>query len=205
MKSHIRQRMAVAVAARDAVATNLPGPQTPEAKAAVRWNSYRHGLTGQLLRVPADERPFHDRIAAGFLERFQPVDEFEAQLVQKLIDDNWRLNTCAALESALFADGDVSYRRAQPADNAVGDVLTRAVTWQKQGNSFERLGRYETHIHRRFLRNLQALEDAQAARRANESAKQTLDSKPDTAKTDLFRKIAASAPALTAGSKSPSE
>ena len=198
MRSGIRERIDAARSMQSAPdpttpAPQAPGPKTPEGKARVRWNSYQHGLTGQLLRVSPEEQPFYDRIAEGFRARFLPADEFEEQLVQKLVDDNWRLNSCAALENALFTFGDVRHGNGNSSwDAAMQKIITRAITWRKEGAGFERLGRYETHIHLRLQRNMTLLERAQSQRRASESPQegsQTEQNSSLSAEMDLIRKM----------------
>ncbi len=123
--------------------------------------------------VPVDEMPFYNATSAGFHRRFQPADSFEAQLLQKIIDTNWRLNICAALETNLFGVGAVDYAESGNHDDCVESILARCRAWSDMGNQFERLGRYETSLNRRFIRLIAELERAQAARVAREQRAQS--------------------------------
>ena len=48
------------------------GPRTPEGKFRTRLNSLRHGLTGQTVLLPEEDRQVCEAPCAAFLEDFPP-------------------------------------------------------------------------------------------------------------------------------------
>jgi hypothetical protein len=59
----------------------------------------RHGLTGQVVVMPAEDLEAYQRHVASFTGEYNPNGATEAHLVQALADTSWRLNRVAALES----------------------------------------------------------------------------------------------------------
>jgi hypothetical protein len=79
------------------------GPATPEGKEKSSRNAVYHNLTsGRLALLPNEDpgefREFHDH----YLHRFQPVDNVELDLIEKMIAASWRERRILAMESALF-------------------------------------------------------------------------------------------------------
>jgi hypothetical protein len=79
------------------------GPVTPEGKEKSSRNAVFHNLTsGRLALLPNEDprefREFHDH----YVHRFQPVDNVELDLTEKMIAASWRERRILAMESALF-------------------------------------------------------------------------------------------------------
>ena len=145
-----------------------PGPKTTEGKRTVRMNAFQHGLTGQSLVMAASEAPHYQSLSRGFQERFQPADIYESQLLQKIVDTNWRLNVCAALECNLMGTGTADNILNSPEDDRTEAVFARCRAWTAASDQFEKLGRYETGLHRRLLKMVAELERVQTLRHARE-------------------------------------
>jgi hypothetical protein len=61
------------------------GPTTPEGKAAVSQNAFKHGLySDRVLFAQGQRREFLDRIHADFIAEFQPQTMLEDTLVAKM-------------------------------------------------------------------------------------------------------------------------
>jgi hypothetical protein len=146
-----------------------PGPKTLQGKQAVRMNAFQHGLTGQSLMMTAGEAPYYQSLSRGFQERFQPADVFEKQLLQKIIDTNWRLNVCAALECNLTATGTATSLGMTAQDERTDAVFAHCHAWTQASDQFEKLGRYEAGLNRRLLSMVAELERVQNARHEREA------------------------------------
>ncbi len=63
-------------------------------------------------------------------ESLTPQSPLETNLVQAIADDRWRLNRAAALESAIFADGQTQHAEEPASDNPEVDAaLAQGRTW----------------------------------------------------------------------------
>jgi hypothetical protein len=78
------------------------GPKTPEGKKLASLEALRHGLTGQMVVMPAENLEAYKRHFASFVIEYEPQGAIESSLVQALADSSWRLNRVANLESNLL-------------------------------------------------------------------------------------------------------
>src|SRR5580698_9604622 len=62
------------------------GPRTEKGKHRTRLNAYRHGLTGQINLLTADEHEAFDQHCAGIRESLQPVGALELELAQSIAE-----------------------------------------------------------------------------------------------------------------------
>jgi hypothetical protein len=167
------------IAAKLVSIASKPGPKTEAGKNKVKGNSYVHGLTAQHLIIEAIDQPDYDRAAENFRLRFRPADGFEHELLQRIIDTNWRLNICASVESGMLSNVSVGRWDRQidakqidakqidgKPDKTTRDTFLsrRARTFTEQANAIGILGRYEAGLHRRFVSMLRELEAAIANR-----------------------------------------
>src|ERR1700691_4346696 len=81
------------------------GPKTGKGKHRTRLNAYRHGLTGQICLLTADENQAFDQHCTGIRESLQPVGALEVELAQSIAEDHWRLKRARAIESGILAAG----------------------------------------------------------------------------------------------------
>jgi hypothetical protein len=85
------------------------GARTAAGQARSSLNNLRHGLTGQIANLPAEDREAHDRFCGELIDILQPETPIEIQLAQSVAEDNWRLNR--ARETNIFALGHEGERR----------------------------------------------------------------------------------------------
>jgi hypothetical protein len=100
------------------------GPATPERKEKSSRNAVLHNLTsGRLALLPNEDprefREFHDH----YVHRFQPVDNVELDLIEKMIAASWRERRILAMESALF---DIEMDRQNEAVEQEWEEITPA-------------------------------------------------------------------------------
>src|SRR5580700_7582152 len=113
------------------------GPKTETGKHRTRLNAYRHGLTGQICLLTAEEHLAFDQHCTGIRESLEPVGALEIELAQSIAEDHWRLKRARAIESGIFAAGQQGLlgfnfgvaTTEDPARLLLEDTLIQARTW----------------------------------------------------------------------------
>ncbi len=143
------------------------GPKSEDGKKRVSMNAFKHGLSGQKLFLQSDEYLPYFQLAAEYISELAPIGVREEQLAQHIIDSNWRLNRCAAMENNLISTGtleqDNHTLQAGGDDDNVA-MIGQALAWQKGAKSFEALSRHEARIARFMQRMEEQLEQLQTKR-----------------------------------------
>ena len=149
------------------------GPRTDKGKHRTRLNAYRHGLTGQIQLLTADEHEAFDKHCAGIRESLDPVGALEIELAQSIAEDHWRLKRARAIETGIFALGQegalgalVTNDRDDPAQLPIDEALSRARTWLAKSENFQLLALYEQRIRRAIEKNMAELRTLRAERQA---------------------------------------
>ena len=146
-------------------AVHQTGPRTPEGKGRCRLNAYRHGLTAKILVLTPDEQTAFDELHASLTGHYAPLGPVETQLVKALADSQWRLDCATEIERSIFALGLVEPSEAPTVGNPELDVaFAQGRTWLAQSQNLALLTLYEQRIHRRLLKDTQALAAEQARR-----------------------------------------
>src|ERR1700691_2645068 len=91
------------IAANIANAQKSTGATTEKGKYRTRLNAYRHGLTGRICMLTADEHQAFEKHCAGIRDSLQPVGALEIELAQSIAEDHWRLKRARAIETGIFA------------------------------------------------------------------------------------------------------
>ncbi len=136
------------------------GPKTPEGKTRSSRNNLRHGLTGQVALLPHEDREIHDAFCNELIESLKPEAPMERELAQSIAEDSWRLNRICAIETNMFALGHYNHQ------SEIQIALADARTFQERAAQFNLLTTYEQRINRNRQRNLKALQELQAQRKA---------------------------------------
>ncbi len=123
-------------------------------------NSYRHGLTGQVLIVtPGDEAAYH-RHCENIKKALAPEGAFEAGLVQSIADDQWRLFRAASLDINTRAVSTSAPGKIISEHLPVQTALAQAAAWATDSKNMNMLCLYEGRIQRRLERNVKMLQEA---------------------------------------------
>src|SRR6202021_642254 len=156
------------------------GPITVNGKHRTRLNPYRHGLTGQIHLLTSAEHQAFDKHCAGIRDSLQPVGALELELAQSIAEDHWRLKRARALETGIFALGQIGAPgtiaprgRDDPAGLPIDEALSQARTWLAKGENFLLLSLYEQRIHRTIEKNMAQLRTLKTERQA--ARKQALE------------------------------
>src|SRR5580692_7334515 len=149
------------------------GPKTETGKHRTRLNAYRHGLTGQICLLTAEENEAFSQHCTGIRESLEPVGALETELAQSIAEDHWRLKRARAIETGIFALGQLGQLgalatsdRDDPAQVPIDEALAKAHTWIAKSENFQLLALYEQRIHRAIEKNMAQLRTLRAERKA---------------------------------------
>jgi hypothetical protein len=144
------------------------GPTTQAGKDRSRLNALRHGLSGQTVLMPWEDREAYQSHCASFLKTLAPVDDIETQTAQGIADDQWRLNRARAVDTNMFALGHFDYA-PETGHPQIDAALTSARVFRDNSKVFVNLSLYEQRINRSLEKNFDRLEALQATRRTQEN------------------------------------
>jgi hypothetical protein len=138
------------------------GPRTAEGKSRTRLNGLRHGLTGQTVLLPEEDRAIYDKHCSDFLTELRPEGPVETQVAQSIADDYWRLNRIKAIEDNIFALGIEADPENEPA-------LAQAQTFLDNAAQINLLSLYESRLNRAVAKKLAELRELQRLRKVGEN------------------------------------
>jgi hypothetical protein len=145
------------------------GPRTEEGKNRSKLNAFRHGLTAQVVVMPEEDLKRYQTFCQGFFTDWMPANTTETQLVQTLIDTQWRLNRSRANENSLFALGHFGTAAdIDPGDPEIHAALTAARMLLDRSRDFDNVSKHEQRLTRIFHSTIKLLSELQAARKKRE-------------------------------------
>ena len=145
------------------------GPRTPEGKQRSAMNALKHGCTADKVAVLQNELPeVFDRLFAAFVQKFQPQDDVESELVLQAACARWRLRRVWQLETSLF-DLEMDTQREMIAKTfeRCDEGIRQAIAFKSMADdsrSFDLVRRYEAQLTREYDRAIKALDRARAER-----------------------------------------
>ena len=126
------------------------GPITEEGKAISARNSLRHGLRAKAVVLPEESQEEFDELREDYIERFQPADCVESDLVDTMAVARWRLLRIASIESGILTSGiDLAIKFEE--DNHL------SFSFMRNQDTLASLTRYENSLNRTFDRALKQL------------------------------------------------
>jgi hypothetical protein len=148
------------------------GPRSESGKQKAALNSTRHGFTGQVVMLTAEEAEPYRRFNEEFMIELKPVGAMEQQLARTIIDAHWRINQIHATESAIYALGHRQYLE-QFADETpeTAAAMARAMTFENKRKDLDRLHRYESRLQRQAAKDFALLRELRAMRMELEDRK----------------------------------
>jgi hypothetical protein len=147
------------------------GPRTEEGKSRTRLNGIRHGLTGQTVLRPEEDRDAYNRHCQDLLNCLRPQGEIETQIVQSVADDYWRLNRIKAIEDNIFALGIEAHAGEFSDDVLTDHALAQAQTYLEQAKEINLLSLYEGRLNRAAAKKLVELRELQRIRKVAAATK----------------------------------
>ena len=154
------------------------GPAAPKSEPGTqrtRLNAYKHGLTGQIHLFTPEEHEAFDNHCKPIVEALAPVGALEQGLAQAIAEDKWRLNRARAIESGVFAlgqmadesDPDLQQNDQREIDQpGINQALSQAKTWLADGKYIQLLSLYQQRIQRSIERSMAEIRTLRAERKA---------------------------------------
>ncbi|HYC12711.1 MAG TPA: hypothetical protein VEC75_00580 [Stellaceae bacterium] len=151
------------LAANRANAALSTGPKTDAGKERAARNSLRHGLTSNQLVVFDETTDSFATFNAGIRLALGPRDEFEEQLVERIVLCQWRLRRAGRAEAAIVNGHGRNCR-------ANGSRPEADAGFSRDPWKLEAVSRYEAALERALNRAYLMLERHQARRAERELA-----------------------------------
>jgi hypothetical protein len=163
-------------------ALKATGPRTPEGCAKSALNALKHGLTGNTVLLDSDDaEPYQQRLDA-YVQQYGPITLEERRLVQSLHDADWRLDRILNLESTIYAKARVEM--AGPFEELPENQRQSFIqleTYDRNEKKLRNLALQEGRIQRQRAKDLAALKQLIAARKAEAQAVAELAAKTQSA------------------------
>jgi hypothetical protein len=118
----------------------------------VAVNAIKHGVTGLKTFLSDDEFLPYMQIARDFILELRPATSRDAQLAQKIIDNNWRINRLSALETNMMVTGLIKRSKDHvQQDPGTQEIISQVLAYEEDcagRNCFDKLGRHEMRLYR---------------------------------------------------------
>jgi len=148
------------------------GPKTDATKELTKMNALRHGLTGQVNLMPDEDREAHDKFCAAIVESLAPEGALEIQFAQSIAEDNWRANRARAIETNMFAVGNLTVAETANGPDLghpeINAAVTAAEVFSVAANKFQLLSLYMQRTNRDMQKTLDRLTALQTGRKARQ-------------------------------------
>jgi hypothetical protein len=137
------------------------GSKSPEGIQKSSMNAMRHGLTAKALVLTNESLDQFTELHKTYLEKFQPQDAVETDLIDQMVAAQWRLRRIWSMQTAAL-DLKMDQQEAEIAEKFTSiDQPTRATvaftTLANEEKSLELLLRYEITYTRMYDRAQKAL------------------------------------------------
>jgi hypothetical protein len=140
------------------------GPITPAGKSKAAQNARKHGLSAAHVVLPDESQTDYKFLLNGYIERFQPQNTVEFELVTTMAVARWRFRRLVNIEPGVLNHDIVTrqremdtYRTGMTSDDRLAWVFRRLTD---NSQSISMVVRYEgtlTRTHDRAFRQLDAL------------------------------------------------
>jgi hypothetical protein len=141
------------------------GPRTEAGKQKASLNSTRHGFTGQVVVLTAEEAEPYRLFNESFMQDLDPQGSVEQQLARNIIDAYWRINKIHSTESAIYALGHREYAEQFAGETPeIAAAMARALTFENKRQELDRLNRYESRLQRQVSLDYARLRQLQKTR-----------------------------------------
>lgn len=145
------------------------GPRTEAGKARSSLNAIRHGLTGRFCLLPNEDINVYRAYCNDYFDFWKPANIVERDLVQEIVDNQWRLNRAKGFEQGMLGwayFGPAGEFNADSPDTHAG--FTEAAHFAENHKQFANLALYEQRIQRARDQSMRTLQQLQKTRKAQE-------------------------------------
>ena len=123
------------------------------------------GLTGRTILLTAEDAPLYEQHRDRLFDQYAPATDQEKQLVQSILDAEWRILRIAPLEAGIYILGQDEFANLYPneRDPETRNALIRLQifrTYRKELNNLALQERRLRNMRKADLAELQALQQA---------------------------------------------
>jgi hypothetical protein len=146
------------------------GPNTPEGKAATKFNSLKHGMTAATAVLPHEDADSYNELRESFLSTYKPANAVEASLVETIANSYWRLLRARRVETAALDMGIRGLKKRHNASLAPikDDDQSLVVVLNDNEDPMLNVERHQTKIERCYFKAIETLRKVQNDRRREE-------------------------------------
>jgi hypothetical protein len=146
------------------------GPNTPEGKAATKFNSLKHGMTAVTAVLPHEDADSYNELRESFISTYKPANAVEASLVETIANTYWRLLRARRVETAALDMGIRGLKKRHNASLAPikDDDQSLVVVLNDNEDPMLNVERHQTKIERCYLKAIDTLRKVQNDRRREE-------------------------------------
>jgi hypothetical protein len=150
------------IAASRANGAKSHGPKTEAGRKRSSLNAIKHGLCSELVVINGESEEAFQTLRQSYLDRFQPSDPVELDLVEQMVAATWRIRRSWAIEVEVFNDAMDDARIWLEAEGYEPDAkipphAALGIAAMKKERSLANLGRQEARLTRLYNRAMQTL------------------------------------------------
>jgi hypothetical protein len=132
------------------------GPVTPDGKSRSSQNARLHGFCAEIMVLSTEDRPQYDQLYQAHILRFQPVDDIELHLVEKMVNAMWRERRAWYIETEALESKLVSQSKWIDNWNEKSPAAQTAIAFASVFPESP-IDRYETRMSRLYDRARKSL------------------------------------------------
>jgi len=167
--TNIEQTQTIEAAEASPAKPRTGGPRSEAGKARSALNAIRHGLTGRFCLLPNEDINFYRTYCKEYFDFWKPANVVERDLVQEIVDNQWRLNRAKGYEQGMLGWGHFGPAGEFEADSPETHAgFTEAAHFFENHKQFANLALYEQRIQRARDHAMRSLQQMQKIRKAEE-------------------------------------
>ena len=142
------------------------GPKSADGKLRASRNAIKHGINSQVTTLFNERQEDYDANIQAFVAKFQPQDDVERRLVERLADCEWRLIRARYIETATIdLQVEETYELIDERFETIQEPARVAYALQlldrNQACAYENVQRQEARLHRHYERAYKTLREIQ--------------------------------------------
>jgi hypothetical protein len=129
------------------------GPKSAAGKRISSQNGLKLGMYSSRVVLKNESQELYDQLRDLYIERWQPVDAFEFELVETMVNCRWRLRRLESIETTNMDLASSDHINLDP-------NIQQALAYRTLGGSTispEQISRHEERLHRQFHRACRTL------------------------------------------------
>ena len=154
------------IAANRRNALRSTGPTSADGKARASRNAIKPGINSQITTLFNERQEDYDANIQAFVAKFQPKDDVERRLVERMADCEWRLIRARYIDTATIdLQVEETYELIDERFETIQEPARIAYALQlldrSQAGAYENVQRQEARLHRHYERAYRTLSEMQ--------------------------------------------